>query len=432
MAKVNKKIIAFGLGLALFFGVSFATPAEAGGASLYLSPNSGTFDVGSTFDVSIFVNTGDQNINAVRVELKFDPKKLQIANPTTGKSFISIWIAPPSYSNSEGILTFQGGTPSPGISTSSGLVSTITFRAIMPGDTKLYFLNSSQILLDDGYGTNVLNSSGEGSYKISIPPPDGPKVFSSTHFDLNKWRKNNNPTFSWEKEDEVTDFSYGIDLDSQGVPDNISEGGSTSISYSNLEDGTWYFHIKAEKENVWGGTSHYVALIDSTPPASFTIKVDPSEKTSTAQPIISFLTTDSLSGIDHYEIKIVDITAGRENRNDSFFVETSSPYQLPRLEIGKYMVVARAYDKAGNWRDESVKIEIVPEGTSVTGKGVWTDGSLFSWWPFLLVILILVFIIFLLLLTLWKKEKKQKMQLARRWREKEEGMLNNIEKMRDQ
>lgn len=244
--------------------------------------------------------------------------------------------------------------------------------------------------------------------------------------------KEQQPDLFLGKGDGVTDFSYGIDLDSQGVPDNISEGGNTSISYSNLEDGTWYFHVKAEKENVWGGASHYVALIDSTPPASFSIKVDPSEKTSTAQPIISFLTTDSLSGIDHYEIKTVDITAGRENKNDSFFVETSSPYQLPRLEIGKYMVVARAYDKAGNWRDESVKIEIVPEGTSVTGKGVWTDGSLFSWWPFLLAILILVIIIFLLLVILWKKEKKQKTQLARRWREKEEGMLNNIEKMRDQ
>ena len=44
--------------LSLFFSlVSFGFPAkvEAGGASLYLAPANGTFFVGSTFDVSVFV-----------------------------------------------------------------------------------------------------------------------------------------------------------------------------------------------------------------------------------------------------------------------------------------------------------------------------------------------------------------------------------------
>ena len=52
--------------------VSFSFPAktEAAGASLYLAPANGTFFVGSTFDVSVFVNTGGNNVNAVKVDLE--------------------------------------------------------------------------------------------------------------------------------------------------------------------------------------------------------------------------------------------------------------------------------------------------------------------------------------------------------------------------
>ena len=57
----------------LFLILVFAPQGvKAEGASLYLSPQTGTFFVGSTFDVSIFVNTNENNINAVKVDLKFD------------------------------------------------------------------------------------------------------------------------------------------------------------------------------------------------------------------------------------------------------------------------------------------------------------------------------------------------------------------------
>ena len=165
--------------LIISFGVAFV--ARADGASLYLSPQTGTFFVGSTFDVSIFVNTGGNNVNAVKVDLKFNQRKLQIASPTAGRSFIAVWISQPTFSNIEGAATFQGGVPSPGINTSSGLVSTITFRAINPGEAAVSILDSSQVLLDDGKGTNILSSVGRGVYTIAIPPPEGPKVFSPTH-----------------------------------------------------------------------------------------------------------------------------------------------------------------------------------------------------------------------------------------------------------
>lgn len=428
MARVNK-IILIGIGLALFFGFGFVMPANASGASLYLSPNRGTFYIGSTFDVSIFVNTAGNSINAVKADLQFDPRKLQLVNPTGGKSFISVWVAFPSYSNTDGTLTFQGGMPTPGIKTSAGLVSTVTFRAIAQGETKIQFINSSQVLLDDGNGTNVLDSLNAGSYLISVLPPEGPKISSSTHFDSNKWRKNNNPTFSWEKEKGVAGFSYSIDLDPEGVPDSVSEGNLTSVSYAGLKDGIWYFHIKAEKQGAWGGTSHYVALIDTTPPASFALKVDPSEKTSVSQPVVSFVATDTLSGMDHFEIKVIDLTPERNKTDGSFFIEASSPYQLPHLDVGKYMIAARAFDKAGNWRDEVVKIEIIPQGTAIRRDGLWVYGFYFSWWIIVLIILISAVSIFLRIIYRWKKGKNENRESLENLKIKERELNEQIKKL---
>jgi len=400
-----------------FFVVSFILSGftlslltiKAEGASLYFSPNAGTFFVGSTFDVSIFVNTGGNDINAVRVDLKFDPKKLQIASPTTGRSFISVWIAQPAYSNIEGTASFKGGIPSPGINTSAGLVSTITFRAIAPGETAIYFSDSSEVLLNDGKGTNVLSSTGRGVYNIAIPPPEGPRVFSSTHSDQNKWYKNNNPTFSWEKEEGVTDFSYSINQDFSGVPDNISEGDQTSISYTDLEDGIWYFHIKAKKGGVWGGVSHYIVQIDATPPADFTIDFEPKLKSpvmTSQEPVVSFITTDSLSGIEHYELKTIDFGKTKSGEN-GFFTEVISPYKLPILSIGEHEIVVRAFDAAGNWQDNSKRIDVIPLGKlfyiTKSGIGIWI--FFFPWRQILSILAILVLLILILSFLWWRKQK---------------------------
>ena len=415
MKKVCPILIVFVLAFVI------TSSAEAAGASLYLSPGSGTFFVGSTFDVSIFVNTGGNNVNTVKVDLKFDPRILQIASPTAGKSFISVWISQPTYSNITGTASFQGGIPSPGINTSSGLVSTITFRAIAPGETIVSFLDSSRVLLDDGKGTNTLSSLGRGVYKIVIPPPEGPKVFSPTHPDQNKWYKNNNPSFSWEKEEGVTDFSYTIDYSFYEVPDNIPEGSNTSVSYADLEDGIWYFHIKAKKENTWGGVSHYIVQIDATPPATFTLTFEPLLRfplMTSKEPIVSFITTDSLSGLDHYELKVIDLTEISEKKEAGFFVEVASPYKLPALSLGEYEIIVRASDKALNFQDSSQKIEVIsPERIFyITKRGIniWT---IFLSWQKLILILVFLIILILIIIIWWLRNhlliRKRRLTLKR-------------------
>jgi len=412
----------------LFFTFISPNKANAAGASLYFSPASGTFFVGSTFDVSVFVNTGGEDVNAVEINIKFNPEKLQVASPTAGKSFIEVWVSQPTYSNTTGEMSFIGGIPTPGINTTAGLVSTVTFRAISPGSTTILFLDSSKVLRNDPKGTNILTSMGRGVYELLIPPPEGPEVFSPTHPDKNKWYKNNNPTFSWEKEEGVTDFSYSFDRDPTGVPDNVSEGNHTSVSYSDVGDGIWYFHVKAKKAEVWGGVSHYLVQIDTTPPAAFTPEVEPSSKTTERQPLISFITTDALSGMDYYQIKYVDITPERKEIATGFFIEAASPYKLPSLEIGKYLVVVRAADIAGNYREGTVKIQIFPEGITISKRGIQYREYSLPWW---ILAAVLIIILVLIGFYLWRKYRRQFLVKKDRITEMEKRIENERKKILD-
>lgn len=410
----------FNLNLAFTVFLFLTLPffAKASGASLYLSPGAGSFFVGSIFDVSIFVNTGGEDVNAVEVNLEFDPLKLQVASPSTGKSFIEVWVSQPTYSNRKGKMSFMGGIPSPGINTSSGLVSTVTLRAIAPGETTINFFSSSKVLLNDSEGTNVLNSMGRGVFDILIPPPEGPEVFSSTHPDKNKWYKNNNPTLSWEKEEGTTDFSYSIDQDFTFVPDNEPEGERTSISFNNMESGMWYFHIKARKEGIWGGTTHYPVNIDIAPPASFSLKIEPSEKTLQKQPLVFFMTTDSLSGVDYYQIKYIDITQERgEEQESGFFVEANSPHKFPLMKEGRYLIVVRAYDKAGNYKEATTRIQIYSDKIIFSAKGIAYKAFFVSWWLsglFLLFILAIILLLFIISQKKKLKEQERKLFKARK------------------
>ena len=351
---------------------------QAASASLYLSPSSGSFLVGSTFSVSVFVNTEGNEINVVWAELKFPPEILQVTSPTAGTSFIAEWLTPPNYSNERGIISFRGGVPG-GITTSAGLISSITFRAIASGVARIEFREGSRVLLHDGKGTNILTSTRHGEYNILVPPPEGPKVFSPTHPNPNVWYSDSIPAFSWEKEAGVTDFSWSFDQNPSGRPDGVSEGIQTLKSFSEVPDGIWYFHLRQKKEGAWGKTSHCQVRIDITPPNDFTPRVETYTRLIGYQTMVYFETTDDFSGIDHYEVSVIDLSPKEPTR--SFFTEEMSPYQVPFKKAGKYNVIIKAVDRAGNSREaEAIFRMITPLISHIEGKGLEIRGILFSWW----------------------------------------------------
>lgn len=360
MAENIQKIKLIIFGLAIFFGIVAAKSADASGASLYLAPSQGSFLTGSTFDISLFVDTKGNEINVVEAGLKFSPDILQIADSTSGESFISEWTTPPNYSNMDGTISFKGGI-SQGIITSAGLISKITFRAKSAGMAKIEFLDSSKLLLKDGKGTAVQTANIGGVYEILVSPPDGPKIISLTHPDQEKWYGDSSPSFSWVKDEDADGFSFSFSQNFQEIPDTVSEGTIESKFYNGTGDGVWYFHLRASKKGIWGKTSHFSVKIDASPPLEFIPDVDLSGG------FIYFETKDIHSGISYREISMINLD--KSPNSAPFFIETTSPFKIASIEYGKYQVAVRVYDNAGNLREGNTNFQFLSPFVSLVRGG---------------------------------------------------------------
>ena len=322
-------------------------------STIFFSPREGTFIDGGNFDVSVYIDTKKGSINAIDLLLKFDPAKLQVTHSLGGRSIIGIWLEPPVYSNNSGTIHLVGTIPN-GIITESGLITTVTFKAISSGDAKISVSEASQVLANDGLGSNVVLTTDVAHYSIMPTPPGGVRVFSDTHPFNDQWYNNNSAALGWYQEEGVTAFSYTFDDRPFTTPDNSTQITTDTIKgYENLPDGIWYFHIKAKKQGVWGSTTHFLVRIDTTPPAKFTPTIDVlSAAVIRSRGLISFFTTDTLSGVDHYEVGV--ILPGGAPDASSAYVEAQSPYQLPGYLSQGTRVIVRAFDRAGNIQSASI------------------------------------------------------------------------------
>jgi len=149
-------LICFSVCLVLLFSVILALPANAQAASLYFSPSSGSYSVGRTLTVSVYVSSSDQAINAASGIISFPQDKLQVVSLSKVGSIMSLWVQEPSFSNTSGTINLNGGK-----------IINIIFKAKTSGVAPLSFFSAS-VLANDGKGTNILTSPGSAKYNIII------------------------------------------------------------------------------------------------------------------------------------------------------------------------------------------------------------------------------------------------------------------------
>ena len=140
--------------------------------------------------------------------------------------------------------------------------------------------------------------------------------------------------------------------------------------------------------------TRFAIKVDATPPADFQIDIAPSSHTSSRQPVIQFATTDTFSGIDYYNLKIIPLSvpSGATDEASGFFIEAISPYVPVALELGSYDVVVRAYDKSGNYSEMTERLRITtPFFSFISSAGVKIGNWLIPWaWAWILLLLIFI------------------------------------------
>lgn len=133
-------------------------PAATLAAKLYLEPSEGKYHQGDVFIEEIRLNTQGEYINTVEINLSFPKEILEVKDLSKGNSILSLWIKEPSFSNQEGKISFIGGIPA-GYQGWDGLLAKIIFKvsettSISTSEiARLKFLDTSQVLLNDGFGT---------------------------------------------------------------------------------------------------------------------------------------------------------------------------------------------------------------------------------------------------------------------------------------
>ncbi|KKQ93933.1 MAG: hypothetical protein UT66_C0007G0008 [candidate division CPR2 bacterium GW2011_GWC1_39_9] len=356
---MRKKICVYIAVLVFLVGLSPATQVFADSASLYISPGSVSRQVGSSFTVSVGVNSGGNPINAIEATVNI-PSFLSITGTGTGGSLCTIWVKQPTISGSS--ISFKCGIP--GDTTASGNLMSISLKGLYPG-TGNATITSHRIFAGDSQ--NVTGGTSGGAFTITAPPPAktaSPSVSSSTHPSQDTWYKNNNPAFSWNKGSGISGFSYVFDQNIGTVPNTSANTQSTGVDFSDKDDGAWYLHIRAKGTNGWSNTTHFKVQIDTTNPTDLSIVVDPKGQLGKI-PVISFNAVDAASGIDHYEVRM----------DQEAFVKTASPYTPSKISSGEHTFTVRAYDKAGNMIEDSTKLTVkevpVPSITSPKDNAIF-------------------------------------------------------------
>lgn len=356
---------------------NFPVPSRAAGATMYLTPSSGTYVINGTFNVSVKVNTGGDGINAAEGKISFDNNLLDVVSVSKGGSIFPFWTTEPSFSNSAGTISFGGGLPPPAYNGTAGHIFSITFKAKKSGGAQVRFA-SGAVLANDGKGTNVLASMGSGSYtvspKVTAPPPTSgndkpttpPKteepvvteynklaVRSETHPDQNIWYNKKVAKFSWDLPKGATGISILLNNEPNSDPGPSSDGLFAEKEFEIEKDGVWYLHVKVKDGSKWGTITHYRIMVDTTPPLPFEAAVK--EIGVGEWPKIVFETDDDDSGMDKYEVYIGSL----ERQAHEVSLEEKM-LEVTGLHAGDHTAIVKAIDKAGNERISTVHFVIAP------------------------------------------------------------------------
>jgi hypothetical protein len=377
LVDTTQSIATYALALIAVVIFSVALPQTLYAAELQFAPKEGSFSSGSEFSVKVVIDPQDATINAVDGIVKFDSSVLSVSNVTKDGSVLSLWTADPSFSNSEGTVTFSGGSPKP--ISAPGTVLTIIFKPKKVGAATVSFTKGS-VLAADGKGTDVYKGGQEGAYTIGegkkpAPEPEptssgdegdvgikdpAPDITSPTHDKSDNWYATTTAIFLWKMDSDVIQgrFSFGDKADAKAT--ELLKKDESSKMFTEVKDGVWYFALELRSGFGWSETARKQIQIDTVPPEDFDIAVvEGGEK-----PMFKFETTDALSGVDRYELRIGETVAVTIKLKDL----VNGQYPIPAQEGGSAFVTIKAYDKANNVREVQRDLTL-PKVEKAKGKG---------------------------------------------------------------
>lgn len=388
-------------------------------ATNYLAPSSGSFEIGSTLSTNVYIDAKGQAINSSEGTINFPKDLLEVVSLSKSGSIFTLWVEEPSFSNSQGVISYVGGLPAPGYTGATGKVLTINFKIKKAGEAKISF-SGSAIRASDGLGTNVLSGSGQGNFtlidKKSAPEPDkeapkeAPKaevdkkdtdllinlsISSATHSDQNKWYSNANPSFSWALPAGVEQVKLLYDQSPSSVPTQLYTTPINSKVLTSQPDGKYYLHLQLKNKNGWGSVNSFAVNIDTTKPTDLAVTESGDSQKAQSAKVFKISAQDALSGIDYYEL-IIDDQAPVKWIDDG-----SGLYETDSLAAGDHVLTVKAFDKAGNYITSSSNFKVLSSELSQEPVSALTVTKSSALPGSLVLVLSLIMLLFLFISLAW-------------------------------
>ena len=356
-------------------------------STMSFAPASSILDSSENQTVSIQVHTGGEAINAVEAVVNYDPKSVTVKSIDADDSFCGQqFFIKKTIDNVVGKVDIACGLPTPGYAGDGG---TIAKLVLVPNSTAssftLKFDSRTQVLANDGLGTDVLRSTTNSQYELvnfqtnssaassqppappppplpttsaptsatPPPPPDGPVVdlmlYSTTDSNQEQWYSSRKITATWNNE---AGFEYGYLLDQTANTDATLDQKTTTDSYGSTvaSDGIWYLHVRPFKNGMAAGaTKTWKFMIDSTPPQTPTIQLSATQ-VSPNQPIrLKLSSQDQMSGLGlNYYLRL----------DSGLLLPSLNHAEIVFPNSGTHTISVRVFDAAGNTSDSTVTVAV--------------------------------------------------------------------------
>lgn len=128
-------------------------PLIADAQALILQSQKSSYQVGDSFQVSLFLDTHGKSINTLEGTVDIPIRAFQILDARYGNSIISLWVEKPKVDYANGYISFTGGVPG-GFKGEAGPILSFGLKAKKAANATVK-LKDMKALLNDGLGTEV-------------------------------------------------------------------------------------------------------------------------------------------------------------------------------------------------------------------------------------------------------------------------------------
>jgi hypothetical protein len=145
--KIKKLLLSVIIFCFLFFVFGFINAA-----TIYFESSQNNYSKGDTFIENVILDTENEQINTVEVNIVYPADLLEVKEISTGGSVLKLWASSPEIKKS-GLIYFAGGVPG-GYKGKDGKLVSIIFHVLKAGESKISF-DKVRILLNDGKGSEA-------------------------------------------------------------------------------------------------------------------------------------------------------------------------------------------------------------------------------------------------------------------------------------